>query len=169
MSFKSNDGHMNKTLNYKFSEKYDKTLKSNSIKQILQPKKKDETRDKPTKNNKYPKIIKFSYYYEIEKKNKINNFIYIRFKEFVRGKNGGQLEIKISSSSTKKNYLLKNKNNNTYIYIIVGGVIFIIILIIVCVCVGKYYYNSKQQSILENDYKSSFKNDDFVPPSYSVN
>ena len=159
MSFKSNDGHMNKILNYKFTEKYDKTLKSNSIKQILQPKKKDETRDKPTKNNKYPKIIKFSYYYEIEKKNKINNFIYIIYKIFKKGKNGGQLEIEISSSSM----------NNTYIYIIVGGVIFIIILIIVCVSVGKCYYNSKQQSILENDYKSSFKNDDFIPPSYSVN
>jgi len=141
----SKKGSMPEKLFFKFLDQVNNTK---SIKEKYKmPYKKDvsKTTSKSTKTSKNKKTLvntskrEFHYYYEIEKQPGAN-FLYIRYTNF----KGESLEI--------ENY----EPNNVYIFLIVFGVIFVIILIIIGICVGNHLYTKKQEAIMEENYKSSF-------------
>ena len=140
---------MSEKIYYKFLKIAEET---NSIKENFKnPYKKDvsnpKTRTSKTKNNKKISVTsskgEFHYYYEIPKQSGVN-FLYIRYSNF----KGETLEI--------ENY----EQSYWHIIFIVIGVILGVILIIVCICVGKYCYAQKQKAIMEENYKSSFVDED---------
>ena len=148
LHFSSKKGSMNEKIYFKFLKKANSTNSSKENPKI--PYKKDVSKPKEqtskTGKNKLTKISsqkrEFHYYYEIEKQPGAN-FIYLRYTNF----KGDSLEI--------ENY----EPSYFHVFIIIIGVVLVIILIIVCVCVGRYIYTKKQEAIMEENYKSSFVDD----------
>ena len=149
LHFSSKKGSMNEKIFFKFLQKANNT--STIQEKNKSPYKKDVSKPKTTtsktKKNKQIKVSsskgEFHYYYEIEKQPGAN-FLYVRYANF----KGESLKV--------ENY----EPNNIYIYFIVIGVALVVILIIVCICVGRYMYTKKQEAIMEENYKSSFVDDD---------
>ena len=108
---------------------------------------KPKTTTSKTKKNKQTKVSssqgEFHYYYEIEKQPGAN-FLQFRYANF----KGESLKV--------ENY----EPSNFYIYFIAIGVALVVILIIVGICVGRYIYTKKQEAIMEENYKSSFVDND---------
>ena len=136
LHFSSKKGSMNEKISFKFLKTANNT--NNIIENIKSPYKKDVSKPK-TKKSKTTSQGEFHYYYEIEKKTGAN-FLYLQYKGF----KGDYLEIE----NYEQSYL--------YILFIVIGVAFVVILIIVGICVGRYLYTKKQEAIIEENYKSSF-------------
>ena len=137
LHFSSENGSMNEKIFFKFLETAEDT---NSLKEIsIYPYKRDYIKSKFIKNKLYFTKGGFHYYYEI-KNQQDANFLYFRFTDF----RGSSLDIE----NYKPNYFL--------IFIIAINSTFLFIYIIVIICIRKNCCTKKQKAIIEENYKSSF-------------
>ena len=147
--FSSKKGSMNEKIFFKFLKKANNTntIQENAKSPYKKDVSKPKTKTSKTSKNKQIKTsspkVEFHYYYEIEKQPGAN-FLYLRYANF----KGETLEIE----NYEPSYL--------HIYIIIIGVVFVVFLIIVGICVGRHIYTKKQEAIMEENYKSSFVDED---------